>query len=247
MRRNHSVKRPACQVESVSAGSTRGTRALTCWCAAVGLAASVAISGNANAQQDQADVRYYKENGVTYRETTGGFRPRFPERAADTFPEAEIARRAAERPVYVPVTRYYWEPRWHGWWRPIAGPHLAYHLTPVTRWEARSTTPPGDARETWLSRVPVPPTAGNSAWSAASPRTNDGQLESGGHLAGDATSAPPIAGPAVAGQSLPRTLNSAPRSTTYEPPTPAVGGIARLEQDPPRYGNAVTEPRLQRR
>jgi hypothetical protein len=121
------------------------------------------ICGLANGQDD---VRFYEENGVTFRET------RRVERRPVTTTEWEEKQRTvyrdryvtevrdSQRTVYVPVTEYYAEPRVHGWWNPFGRPYVAYHMKPLTRWETRveSVQRPQTVREvvpeTEVVRVP---------------------------------------------------------------------------------------------
>lgn len=54
------------------------------------------------------------------------------------------------------VTRYQWQPRWHGRWNPFQQTHLAYHWVPVTRWESPSTPPQAtEPPATRFARAPV--------------------------------------------------------------------------------------------
>ena len=102
----------------------------------------LAISPTASAQ----DVRYYEQDGITYREV----------RSTTQRPVVDVTYQNREETVYrqqvttkfedysqlsyQPVTTYRWEPRWHGWWRIFRGPHVAYHLVPSTTWQAQAHT-----------------------------------------------------------------------------------------------------------
>ena len=92
------------------------------------------------------DVRWVTKNGQTYREQVAVERVpttvvRIEERQQTVFREEYSTEvRDSQRTVYVPVTEYVMQPRWHGLWNPFKAPHVAYHMVPQTRWEVRNET-----------------------------------------------------------------------------------------------------------
>lgn len=90
------------------------------------------------------DVRYYEENGVTYRET----------RQVVQRPVTEVTHQPTDRTVLreqyrtemhdtvqvysAPVTEWRYEAYWVGRWNPFMQPYLAQRLVPYTRWETRT-------------------------------------------------------------------------------------------------------------
>lgn len=42
------------------------------------------------------------------------------------------------RTVLEPVTTLCCEPRLHNWWNPLTGPYVSYHMTPRTHWQPRT-------------------------------------------------------------------------------------------------------------
>ena len=178
------------------------------------------------------DVRYYQQNGVTYRETrTVVKQPVNDVQYRDlqhTFYRDRYTTemRDVVRNRYVPITRYVWQPRWHGQWNILQGPHLAYHLVPYTNWEIRQQTirvpttrheiipethtvrvPQTNLRyedRVQITRVPVGPSAPHFSSATAQHSTPLFRLP---------------------------TQNAGQREV--------YGGIARLDEDPPRYGIAT--------
>lgn len=172
------------------------------------------------------DVRYYEQDGVTYREV----------RNTTQKPVVDVTYQNREETVYrqqittkfedysqlsyQPVTTYRWEPRWHGWWRIFRGPHVAYHLVPSTSWQAQAHT------------VRIPVTKSHWVPETRVVQTPVKQLRMVDHDQVTRTAMGPAASQTTA-------LTPANRSTlTYIPPTQprvaaqprhAIGGIARLE------------------
>lgn len=163
----------------------------------------------------QADeVRYFEKDGVTYRETR-----RVVERPVN---ETHIERREqtvyreqyrtevneSVRSVVTPVTEYQWTTVMRNRWNPFGRPYLAQELIPVQRWESRQeiVQRPVYRRELVpeVRTVEVPVTTQRLAQEEVITRVA-------------------VSGPAPAANvaSAPATGNT-------------LGGVARLENDPPR-------------
>ena len=90
------------------------------------------------------EVRYYTENGVTYRETRRLVqRPvtetRTQQSTRTVYREQwTTEQREYLRVSYVPVTEYRYEQYWAGRYNPFGQPYLAARYVPHTRWEQRS-------------------------------------------------------------------------------------------------------------
>jgi hypothetical protein len=170
----------------------------------------------------EPEVRFYEQDGVTYRETRGLVRRPVSEtrieQREETVYRARYSTQSREttQTVYTPVTRFYWEARWHGWWNPFQDPYLAYHAVPYTAWHARqqAVRVPLTQRDLVPEKrtVGVPVTrlrfVEKEAVSRVAVRPRTTRI----------ASTPPAAPQAGAG---------------------VMGGITRLEGDPPRYGTAT--------
>jgi len=176
------------------------------------------------------DVRYYEKNGVTWRETRRKVEDRVPvsrmEERTETVYREEFTTemRDTTRTAWVPVTEYRWEAFWVNRWNPLARPYVAYRQVPHTRWEKRTETvqEPVNARrlvpETRVVRRPV-----------GGFQTVQREVVSRVPVVGGRTSA----GAALAAGSL------APVQAPSAVQPFQIGGIARFESDPPRYGTAT--------
>ncbi len=184
------------------------------------------------------EVRYVQQNGITYRET----RRTVHEPAADVVWEDQrrtvyreqftTEMRDTVRTTYVPVTQYQYELRRPGWWNPFREPELAYHLVPRSHWEARTETVrvPLTYREyvpeTQVVRVPV-----------RSLRFVEQEK-----IDRVAVSPPAPAMPMPTNSIAP---NVAPAIPAPSQPAASIanrsplGGVLRLDSDPPRYGTSV--------
>ncbi|MCH8044723.1 MAG: hypothetical protein IID44_13505 [Planctomycetes bacterium] len=113
------------------------------------------------------EVRYYEENGVTYRETRRmEKRPvsetRYEDRERTVYrPRLVHETRRSYRTYHTPVTEYVMQPYWIGRWNPFVQPVQAWRQVARTHWEVRSE--PVDVsvtRQEWVAekqtyRVPV--------------------------------------------------------------------------------------------
>lgn len=192
------------------------------------LFASLLGAAGPNGKADE--VRYYENNGVTWRETRRTVEDRVPvsrmeERTETVYREEYTTEmRDTTRTAWVPVTEYRWEAFWVNRWNPLAGPYVAYRQVPHTRWEQRTETVqvPVNARrlvpETRVARRAV-----------GSFQTVQRELVSRVPVVGGGTSA----GAALAGGPL------APVQASSVAQRSPIGGIARLESGPPRYGSAT--------
>jgi hypothetical protein len=183
-------------------------------CAALGLVLLGTLSARA------ADVRYYQQNGVTYRETRRVVEERIPEsrmveREQTVYREQFTTEmRPSTRTYCAPVTEYRWEAYWVGRWNPLAQPYLAYRCVPRTHWEQRIETvdvPVNVRRLVPESRVVRQPVAG---WRTAQREVVDR---------------------VAVGRSPVRTF-AAPAPAPVLASRPQIGGISRLDNDPPRLG-----------
>jgi hypothetical protein len=99
------------------------------------------VGGIATAEQS---VRYYTENGVTYKEVrTKVRRPvverRMEEREQTVYREqVSTTYEPHTQLTYTPITTYRWEGRWHDVLNPFRTPYVGYHLVPQTHWETRA-------------------------------------------------------------------------------------------------------------
>jgi hypothetical protein len=170
-----------------------------------------------------AEVRYYEKGGVTYRETRQVVqRPvaetQMQESTQTVYREQLVTETQKRvRTAWIPVTEYRWEAHWVGRWNPFVDPHLENQLVPYTRWEARSETidvPVSYRRlvpQTQIVRVPV-----------TTHRTVEEEV---------------ITRVAVSGRPSATTTRSLQAGGA--PTGQQIGGLAQLENDPPRQGVAT--------
>lgn len=165
-----------------------------------------------------AEVRYYEKDGVTYRETRKTVQRPITETHYETR-ERTVYREQyhtaideSVRHVLTPVTEYRWVTVLKGRWNPFAQPYLAHELRPVQRWETRQhiiRTPIRHRELVPVTRtVQVPVTTHRMAEAEVITRV--------------AVSGSPSSAPAA--------------NVAAAPPNNGVGGVARLENDPPRGG-----------
>ncbi len=175
------------------------------------------------ALSDAQSVRYYEEGGTTYRET----------RKTTRRPVSETRLEPRQRTVHreqlttewlesyqthlTPVTEYRWESHWVGRWNPLRTPALVHQIVPRTRWELRTSkvsTP--YTRRDWIpgtQTVHVPVTTMRMAEEEVITR-----VAVDDRAGGD----PFVSGSRVANRSI------------------AIGGVGRLDNDPPRRGDSST-------
>ena len=187
------------------------------------IAAAISFVGALSAAADSAvadEVRYYDEGGVTYRETRRVVRrPICESQLRPSTQTVYREQRSCElrdtlRTSWTPVTEYRCEAHWVGRWNPFAEPYLAYRMVPQTRWEHRSEVvqvPVTSRRlvpETRTVQVPV-----------VTRRMVTEEVITRVALGGRGTSAAPLLSP-----------------TPTPSPLERIGGVARLDKDPPRQG-----------
>jgi hypothetical protein len=107
---------------------------------------AIPLARPAAAQQVAAgsNVRYYEENGVTYKETHQTFQRQIPETQLQ--PQSRTVLRGQwktdthdiVRTVQVPITEYKMEVYYPNRFNPFVQPTPAYRYVPVTRYEART-------------------------------------------------------------------------------------------------------------
>lgn len=192
------------------------------------LALSLIVAASTTARAD--DVRYYQENGVTYRESryTVGHpvveTHLEPQQRTVYSQQPSATTRDVVRTYHVPVTEYRSETYLRGRWNPFVTPVMAERIKPVTNWQMRTEIVKVPVQQ----QVLVPQTV-----TVHVPVTTHRVLNEE-HISRIAVSGQgvPAVGPgsnptAVAGTTLP----AQPASAV------TVGGVTNLEQDPPRVGS----------
>lgn len=198
----------------------------------IALLVSYLAATSASAAAAADDIRYYQQNGVTYRETRTVIKQpvndvQYRDLQKTFYRDRYTTEmRDVVRNSYVPVTRHAWQPRWHGQWNILQGPHLAYHLVPYTNWELRQQTiqVPTTRREVVpeMRTVRVPQTNLRHEDRVEVPH---GPVGTTAPHASSKTAQPPA--------------NVFRRPTQNVDQREVYGGVARLEDDPPRYGTAA--------
>ncbi len=182
--------------------------------AVLGLCACTAVAG-------AQEVRYFDKDGVTYRETRQVVqRPVTSttiQQREQTVYRQQVTTETREqvRTVQTPVVEYQWVPRLHGRWNPFVQPYIVHEQVPVTRWEAH----------TEVVNVPVT----RSEWV---PETRMVDV--------------PVLTQTMANEEVISRVAIGPSGTTTSAATSgtSLGGVARLENDPPRDGTWQPAPVL---
>jgi hypothetical protein len=186
------------------------------------LLAVLAITGLVSAPSAGGDeVRYYDQDGVTYRETRRVvLRPvceaQLRPSTQTVYREEQTSEvRETVRTWWSPVTEYRCEAYWAGRWNPLVEPYLAYRMVPQTHWESR----------TEVVRVPVTcrrlvPETRTVQVPVTTRRIVTEEVITRVAVNGGGSATPPVL---------------SPTPTLAEPVQ--VGGLARLDRkDPPREG-----------
>lgn len=166
------------------------------------------------------DVRYYQEDGVTYRETRRTVRRPVSQTTVKPIQRTVYRQQWVEqtkpctRTRWTAVTECRWEPRLVGRWNPFVQPYFEYRLVPRTQWRAETETVDVPVRRCEL--VPVTQTV-------EAPVTECRIVEE------EIVSRVAVGGGPPA---LPAQNKSPPLVARRQP----IGGVARLENDPPRLG-----------
>ena len=175
------------------------------------------------------EVRYYEQDGVTYRETRQVVqRPVYQTEMRPTtqtvYRQEHVTElRETARTWWAPVAVHSNEAVWMGRWNPFVEPYLVYRPTTRVRWEARTETT--QAPVTVSRWVPHSQTA---EVPVTVRRVIPEEIISRVAVSGSGAPAPAsTSSPAVAGALAP-----VPRPASAGP----VGGVARLDNDPPRQG-----------
>lgn len=178
------------------------------------LTVALAALGAANASAQ--DVRYTTEdNGTTYRETRHIVRHPVTDVVHQDVPRtvyrehARVELQDINRVYQVPVTEYRRESYWRGRWNPFVQPYLAERIVPYTRWESRAET----------VKLPI-----TTRQLVAETQVDKVPVVTHRYVDEEIVSRVP-----VSGQNGTAIAGSAPRGTV-------VGGVARLDNDPPRQG-----------
>jgi len=183
------------------------------------------------------EVRYFEKDGITYRETKQVVRQPVTETRLESR-ENTVYReqlttdmRETQRNYATPVTEYQWVPYMERGWNLFNPPHLTYRLVPQTRWETRTETVrfPVTRRDYVPEKrtVQVPVTTQRLAENVII-----SQIAVGARPAGLSPSgAAPVA------------ANPDPFAKPLSPEVARrdqVGGVSKLESDPPRASSSTT-------
>jgi hypothetical protein len=165
------------------------------------------------------EVRYYEQNGVTYRETRRVVEDRIPETKLQdctrTVYREQVTCETKDvvRTYWLPVTEYHWQARWGNYGNPFAPAYQVLEYVPSTRWESRTecVKMPVECRRLVpeVQTVQTPVTTYRTVQREVLDRV------------------------AVSGLPGPWTT---PQNATTVARREQVGGLSRFESDPPRYG-----------
>ena len=177
------------------------------------------------ATQAAADeVRYVEKDGVTYQETRRVIRRPIVETKIEQ--REQVVNRnkyttdfqPSDRQYMAPVTEYRWEPHWVNPWNPFSAPYLTYRWAPVTKWVERHET----VRIPITRREVIPEKITTNV-----PVTTQRYVEDE-YVSRVAVRSQP--GAAASGDPFSR------ESETSVARRDAIGGVRRLDNDPPRDG-----------
>ena len=187
------------------------------------------VSGMIGFSAAGSEVRYYEQDGITYRETRQVVqKPVYQTEMRPTtrtvYRQEQVTEmRATTRTWWSPVTENTCEAVWMGRWNPFVKPYIVYRPTTRTRWESRTETvqaPVTVSRwvpQTTTTEVPV-----------TVQRMVPEEVISRVAVSGVGLPAPS----STVQHSAAGALAPIPRPAS----TGAVGGVARLDNDPPRRG-----------
>lgn len=171
------------------------------------------------------NVRFYTENGVTYRETRK--RIRYPvtethtEKREQTVYRKKVTTETKKevRTQYIPVQKWCWQTRWVGRWNPFVQPYPTQELVPCRTWEQRRY------------EVEVPVTK-----IEYEPEKRVVKVPVTRHRMAEREVVQRV--PVSTAPAAPSRIVTTPRppAGSRADGSVAIGGIARLENDPPRYG-----------
>ena len=171
------------------------------------------------------EVKYVEKDGVTYQETRRVIRRPILETKIEQR-EQTVYRdkystdfQQSDRKYMAPITEYRWEPQWVTPWNPFSAPYVTYRWVPVTKWVERNETVriPVTRREVIPEKVTtnVPVTTQRFAEDEYVSRV--------------AVSARPQTGSGALGDPFDGDGSVARRDS--------IGGVRRLDSDPPREGD----------
>ncbi len=178
------------------------------------------------------EVRYYEQDGVTYRETRQVvhrqvYQTEMRPTTQTVYRQEHVTElRETPRTWWAPVSEHTCEAVLMGRWNPFVEPHVVYRPTTRTRWEARTEivqTPVTVSR--WVPQTQM------TEMAVTVQRTVPEEIIS--RVAVGGPSVPTLA-PTIAAAPAPSgALSPIPRPMSTAGP---VGGVARLDNDPPRQG-----------
>ena len=190
------------------------------------------VAGRAMADE----VKYLDEDGITYRETTQTTqRPvhhTTMQQRDVTYNRERYTTELQEvqRTYQVPITEYVWKPETHRSWNPFEPPYVAYRMVQQTRYETRSETVkiPVAKREVVPEKITqtVPVTTQRIAQEKVVTRVAIGP--SGSRTGGAAN----MAAGGANGSGSPGAM--ATSSGAAGPANDGMGGMAKLDNDPPK-------------
>ena len=172
------------------------------------------------------EVRYVERDGVTWRETRRIVQQpvtstEWQTQERTVYKDQYVTEmRDSYRTVYSPVTEYRMQPRLHNWWNPFGRPYVAYHMLPSTRWETR------------VERVQSPVTYRQVVPETELVQVPTRSLSMREREVIDRVAVNPRTTPSSVTAARPTQTRVAIAPAPLEP----VGGIRRIENDPPRQG-----------
>jgi len=197
------------------------------------------------------EVRYYEKDGVTYRETHQIIQRQIPqvtytEQTQTVYRDQCVTTtKDTVRTYWTPVTEYRIQQRLVGRWNPFIQPYFVYENVPTVRWEARREVVPVQTTSrqlvpaTRIVRTPV------TTWRTVQEEVISRVAVSANPSTSSTLASVPSRSPNIveAGPLVPVRI---PESARRD----AVGGLSRLDNDPPRQGTSTawrsSDDRLQR-
>jgi len=182
------------------------------------------------------EVRYYEQDGVTYRESRQIVEKRVPEvryeeRSQTIYRDQCVTEmKDTVRTTWVPVTEYQVQERLVGRWNPLARPYFEYRSVPVTRWEPRS-----EAVQVPMARRKLLPEVQTVRTPVTHWRTVQEEVIRRVALSATPNTSTLAASPSpatLAGPLVPVEIPEAARRSQ-------IGGLAELDSDPPRQGTGT--------
>ena len=179
------------------------------------------------------EVKVYENGGVKWQETRQVVpRPVYETKMVEQKQtvyreEIKTEQQTTYRNFQVPITEYHWEPYWANRWNPFSAPYLAYRYVPRTRWETRTQ----EIRTPVTRRELVP-----QVRTVQVPVTTQRMVDAEYIARVPVSASTPTTSATASKPNDPFAAGAAPAKSS------PIGGLFKMESDPPRQGATGWQP-----